>query len=118
SRDMGHEVIQPVNKTPRTPSGAIATTMLLVWVVVSGCASSRTAAFQAREAEEISSRIGPSMDGERIYFVTLSQDEASGVHSTMTTQVDQLTYMRCRLAGRLCVIPGPDRSVTIVRCDE
>jgi len=116
---MGREVIQPVNQTPRTPSGATAATMLLVWAVVSGCASSRTAAqLQAREAEVISSQMGQSMDGESIYFVTLSYDETSGVHSTVTTQVDQLTFVRCRLAGRLCVIPGPDRGVTVVRCDD
>jgi hypothetical protein len=116
---MGHEVIQPVNKTPRTPSGAIATTMLLVWFFVSGCASSNTAArLQAREAEVISSRTGQSDDGANTYFVTLSYDEASGVHSTITTQVDQLTFVRCRLAGRLCVIPGPDKGVTVVRCDD
>jgi hypothetical protein len=108
-----------VIKTPRTPSGAIATTMLLAWVVVSGCASSGTEPrLQAREAEVISSQIGRSNDGENIYFVTLSYDEASGVHSTITTQVDQLTYVRSRLVGRLCVIPGPDRALAVVRCDD
>jgi hypothetical protein len=116
---MGDEAFQAMSNTPRTPSCAIATAMLLAGVLVSGCASSRTAArVQAREAEVIASQTGRSIDGASIYFVTLSYDEASGVHSTITKQVDQLTFMRCRLAGRLCVIPWPDRAVTIVRCDD
>jgi hypothetical protein len=116
---MGNEVFQPPSNTPRTPGYAIAAAMLLAWALVSSCASSKTAAYvQTREAEVVGSRTGRSIDGENTYFVTLSYDETSGVHSTVTTQVDQLTYMRCRLAGHLCVIPGPDRSVTIVRCDD
>jgi hypothetical protein len=93
--------------------------MLLSSAFISGCASSSGVAnTRAREAEVISSEIGRSREGENIYFVTLSYDEVSGVHSTVTTRVDPVTFMRCRRAGRLCVIQEADHAVTVVPCDD
>jgi len=87
-------------------------------ILATGCAS--TAAPPppgVREAEILSSEIARSRDGESLYLVTVSYDDSEGVHATVTTEVDQLTFVRCRSAGQICVVPRIDHSVTIVRCD-
>lgn len=117
--ELGYESVQTFRNTARTLLCIFVTAMLLTSAFVSGCASSNGAAnIRAREAELISSEVGRSREGENIYFVTLSYDEVSGVHSTVTTQVDSLTFMRCRRAGRLCVVPESDHAVTIVPCAD